>query len=58
MAAQDTHVPAPRRNDGLPPVIEPGHSFGSVTDKIASVIQTTKTPWGWVVGFAIGFTAS
>ena len=56
MAAQDTHVPAPRRNDGLPPVIEPGHSFGSVTDKIASVIQTTKTPWGWVVGFAIGFT--
>ncbi|MFN8643738.1 MAG: NrfD/PsrC family molybdoenzyme membrane anchor subunit [Candidatus Binatia bacterium] len=40
----------------MPPVIEPGHSFGSVTDKIASVVQTTKTPWGWIVGFAIGFT--
>lgn len=54
MAAQGTQVPG--RRDGLPPVIEPGHSFGSVTDKIASVVQTTRTPWGWVLGFAIGFS--
>ena len=44
------------RHDGLPPVIEPGHSYGSVTDKIASIVQTPTTHWGWIVGFGIGFT--
>src|SRR5579862_1748613 len=38
-----------------PPVIEPGHTFTSVTDKISSVVLTRKTPLGWYVGFAIGF---
>jgi molybdopterin-containing oxidoreductase family membrane subunit len=52
MAVQERQV----RHDGLPPVIEPGHSFGSVTDKIASIVQTRRTPWGWIVGFGIGFT--
>jgi molybdopterin-containing oxidoreductase family membrane subunit len=37
------------------PVIGPGHTFGSVTDKIASLVLTTKTPIGWFVGFAISF---
>lgn len=44
-----------RPHDGLPPVIEPGHSFGSVTDKIAAIVQTRRTPWGWILGFGIGF---
>ena len=52
MAAHDQRA---QRHDGLPPVIEPGHTFGSVTDKIASVVQTNKTGWGWIVGFGIGF---
>ncbi len=58
MAVQDRHAPspAPRHADGLPPVIEPGHSFGSITDKIASVVQGRKTPLGWIFGFAIGFS--
>lgn len=38
-----------------PPIIGPGHTFGSVTDKIASVVLTQKTPLGWFVGFGIGF---
>ena len=38
-----------------PPVIEPGHTFASVTDKISSVVLTGKTPLGWYFGFAIGF---
>jgi Ni/Fe-hydrogenase subunit HybB-like protein len=40
---------------GTPPIIEPGHTFGSVTDKISSVVLTRRTPRGWYVGFGIGF---
>jgi molybdopterin-containing oxidoreductase family membrane subunit len=36
-------------------VIGPGHTFGSVTDKISSIVLTRKTPLFWTVGFAIGF---
>ena len=38
------------------PVIGPGHTFGSVTDKIASLVLTKKTPIGWFFGFAISFS--
>jgi Ni/Fe-hydrogenase subunit HybB-like protein len=38
-----------------PPVIEPGHTFGSVTDKISSVVLTRRAPRGWYIGFAISF---
>ena len=38
------------------PVIGPGHTFGSVTDKIASLVLTKKTPVGWFFGFAIAFS--
>ncbi len=37
------------------PVIGPGHTFASVTDKIASLVLTKRTPIGWFVGFAISF---
>jgi molybdopterin-containing oxidoreductase family membrane subunit len=43
------------RPDGLPPVLEPGHTFASVTDKISSVVFNRKTPIGWFIGFSIGF---
>jgi Ni/Fe-hydrogenase subunit HybB-like protein len=38
-----------------PPVIGPGHTFASVTDKIASLVLSKKTPLGWFVGFGIAF---
>jgi molybdopterin-containing oxidoreductase family membrane subunit len=38
-----------------PPIIEPGHTLGSVTDKISAVVLTHKTPRGWYFGFGIGF---
>jgi molybdopterin-containing oxidoreductase family membrane subunit len=38
-----------------PPVIGPGHTFASVTDKISSIVQTRRTPRGWWVGFGISF---
>jgi molybdopterin-containing oxidoreductase family membrane subunit len=41
---------------GGAPVIEPGHTFSSVTDKISSIVLTRPTSLGWVVGFALSFT--
>src|SRR5438067_2793178 len=40
---------------GTPAVIAPGHTFGSVTDKISSIVLTRKTPAGWYAGFAVAF---
>ena len=37
------------------PVIEPGYTFGSITDKISSIVLTRPTSLGWVVGFGAGF---
>lgn len=40
---------------GHPPVIEPGHTYGSVTDKISSIVLTQPTSRGWLAGFAATF---
>jgi molybdopterin-containing oxidoreductase family membrane subunit len=32
---------------GRLPVIAPGHTFGTVTDKISSIVLTRKTSLGW-----------
>ena len=37
-------------------VIEPGHSYATVTDKIASIVLTRPTTIGWLAGFSIAFT--
>jgi Ni/Fe-hydrogenase subunit HybB-like protein len=37
------------------PVIEPGHTFASVTDKISALALKRRTPIGWFIGFAISF---
>jgi molybdopterin-containing oxidoreductase family membrane subunit len=44
----DRHAP--------PPVIGPGHTFGSITDKISSIVLTRRTPLWWFLGFSIAFT--
>jgi Ni/Fe-hydrogenase subunit HybB-like protein len=38
-----------------PPIIEPGHTFSSVTDKISSVVLTHRTSRGWYLGFGLAF---
>ena len=38
------------------PVLQPGHTFGTITEKISSIVLTKKTPLGWFIGFAIAFT--
>src|ERR1700758_5817993 len=40
----------------VPPVIEPGHTYASVTDKISAIVLTRPTSLGWVAGFGLTFT--
>jgi molybdopterin-containing oxidoreductase family membrane subunit len=37
------------------PVIAPGYTLGSVTDKISSIVLTRRTPAWWYAGFALAF---
>ena len=53
MAANQQNQPA-EAGDSLP-IIEPGHTFGSITDKISSIVLTGRTPWFWYVGFGLSF---
>src|SRR5918992_536007 len=38
-----------------PPVIHPGHTFESVTDKVSAIVLTRRTGLGWLAGFLIAF---
>ncbi len=37
------------------PVLAPGHTYATITDKISSIVLTQKTRWGWWFGLAISF---
>jgi len=37
------------------PVIEPGHTFASVTDKISAIVLSQRTPRFWYLGFGFSF---
>ncbi len=39
---------------GKAPVLGPGHTFGTITDKISSIVLTRRVSLGWMLGFAIG----
>jgi molybdopterin-containing oxidoreductase family membrane subunit len=39
------------------PILGPGHTMGSVTDKISSIVLERGTPMGWYLGFAAAFGA-
>jgi Ni/Fe-hydrogenase subunit HybB-like protein len=39
----------------LDPVLGPGHTYASVTDKIAAVVLTRRPSMGWIVGFSVSF---
>src|SRR5712675_1172112 len=55
MSAGDPPVNSPEI-PRLARVLEPGHSYGSVTNKIASIVLTRPTSVGWLAGFSIAFT--
>ncbi len=42
----------PRRSA---PVLEPGHTYGSVTEKISAIVLTRPTTRGWWLGFGASF---
>ena len=37
------------------PLIEPGHSYATVTDHISAIVLTQKTPRSWLIGFFLSF---
>jgi Ni/Fe-hydrogenase subunit HybB-like protein len=47
--SQPSQYPTP------PPVIEPGHSFVTITDKISAIVLTRRQPIAWFVMMGIGF---
>src|ERR1700729_4256893 len=40
----------------LPPVLVPGYSYATVTDKIASIVLTRPVSLGWLAGFGLAFS--
>src|ERR1700745_2637188 len=55
MSAGDPPVNSPEI-PRLARVLEPGHSYGAVTNKIASIVLTRPISVGWLAGFSIAFT--
>jgi len=53
-AQHDTAAAASPEGRGAP-VIEPGHTYASVTDQISAIVLTRKTSRGWLLGFAVAF---
>jgi molybdopterin-containing oxidoreductase family membrane subunit len=52
---QSEDVKQRRKIGPVAPVLEPGHTYASVTDKISSIVLTRRTPIAWFIGFAISF---
>src|SRR5947207_173387 len=46
-ASHSQHLPMPT------PVIAPGHTFGTVTDKISAIVLTRRVGRGWMLGVAV-----
>src|ERR1017187_3818203 len=38
-------------------VLQPGHSFASITDKISGIVLKRPIKLGWVFGFLVAFSA-
>src|SRR5438093_7425966 len=38
-----------------PPVIEPGHTFNTVTEQIAGIVLTRRHPYSWLFGLTVSF---
>jgi Ni/Fe-hydrogenase subunit HybB-like protein len=49
---QQTPPPLP---SSPPPIMAPGYTFGSVTDKISAIVLAKQTPRGWWFGFGVAF---
>src|SRR5262245_50994838 len=53
--SEDT-PPKPSEQEQPPtPVLEPGYTYASVTDKISAITLSRSTPRGWWLGFGLAF---
>src|SRR6202789_2923405 len=50
--ATNTQIPVADRRA---PVIEPGHTFSTITEKISNMVLTRPISLGWILGFLIVF---
>jgi Ni/Fe-hydrogenase subunit HybB-like protein len=41
--------------DGETPIIAPGHTFATITDKISAIALSRRTSRGWLAGFTVAF---
>src|SRR4051794_17552894 len=42
--------------DGPHPVLQPGYTLGSVTDKISALVLARPYNWRWITGFTAGMS--
>lgn len=49
---------ADSRSDNLAPVIAPGHTFATITDKVTSVVLTRHTPVAWFACLAVALAVA
>jgi Ni/Fe-hydrogenase subunit HybB-like protein len=54
--ANNVHLQSSAAGVLAPPVIAPGHDFETVTEAVAQIPLSTRTPLGWVFGFLVGLT--
>jgi Ni/Fe-hydrogenase subunit HybB-like protein len=47
---------SPIESTSAHPIIEPGYTLGTVTDKISAIVLGRGTSKGWIFGFAIAFS--
>ena len=45
----------PEEQPEVQPLIGPGHTYASITDKISAIVLARKTPRSWIAGFAVAF---
>ncbi len=51
--AQNSQVAELDVMEGRPPVIGPGHTFDTITDKISNIVLSDRTPLGWWFAVAV-----
>jgi molybdopterin-containing oxidoreductase family membrane subunit len=53
--AEEIHEQVATQGEPQQAVIGPGHTYATVTDKIAAIVLGRGTAWGWYLGFGLAF---
>ncbi len=54
LASEGAEQPEPFLEHGFPPLLGPDYSYGSITDRVDSLVLTQKTRWWWWTGLLTG----